>query len=192
MNETVKLGLILLIISAVAGGLLALTNSVTYKKIAMAEELANEQAKQRLLGEAESFVTLDDSKLKDIASSDSNIIEISEGYDSGSNLIGYVFKATTKGFGGDIQFMLGISTDGKITGIEILGHEESPGLGANIEKDYFKDSFVGKNAKGELTSSKEPAKDNEIQALTSATITTNAMLKGVNGILEVYNSKLSN
>jgi len=192
MNETVKLGLILLIISAIAGGLLAYTNSITAEKIALAEELANEQAKQKVLNSAEKFVVLDENKLKEVAGSNSNIVEINEGYDSSSNLIGYVFKATTKGFGGNIEFMLGVSTDGKITGIEILSHGESPGLGANIEKDYFKDSFVGKNAKGELTSSKEPAKDNEIQALTSATITTNAMLKGVNGILEVYNSKLSN
>lgn len=192
MNETVKLGLILLIISAIAGGLLALTNSVTYERIAMAEELANEQAKQKLLSEAEKIVTLDDSKLKEVAGSDSNILEISEGYDSSSNLVGYVFKATTSGFGGEIQFMLGVSTEGKITGIEVLNHGESPGLGANIEKSYFKDSFVGKSAKGNLTSAKEPTGENEIQALTSATVTTNAMLNGVNQVLEVYNSKLSN
>ncbi len=192
MNETVKLGLILLIICAIAGGLLALTNSVTYERIAMAEELANEQAKQKLLSEAEKIVTLDDSKLKEVAGSDSNILEISEGYDSSSNLVGYVFKATTSGFGGEIQFMLGVSTEGKITGIEVLNHGESPGLGANIEKSYFKDSFVGKTAKGNLTSAKEPTGENEIQALTSSTVTTNAMLNGVNKVLEVYNSKLSN
>ena len=88
--------------------------------------------------------------------------------------------------------MLGVSTEGHITGIEILSHSESPGLGANLEKSYFTDSFKGKSAKGDLTSASEPTADNEIQALTSSTITTNAMLDGVNKILEIYNSKLAN
>lgn len=192
MNETVKLGVILLSICAVAAGLLAISNQVTSDRIAMAEELAIEQAKQKLLSEAESFVILDDSKLNEVAGSDSNILEISEGYDGSSNLVGYVFKATANGFGGEIQFMLGVSTEGHITGIEILNHAESPGLGANIEKSYFKESFIGKTAAGNLTSSIEPTGDNEIQALTSSTVTTNAMLNGVNQVLEVYNSKLSN
>ncbi|NLY78003.1 MAG: RnfABCDGE type electron transport complex subunit G [Tissierellia bacterium] len=192
MKDTVKLGVILLVISAVAAGLLGFSNAVTSEKIAEADKIANEQARQKLLGEAESFVTFDDSKLQEVAGSGSNILEISEGYDASSNLVGYIFKANTSGFGGDIQFMLGVSTEGHITGIEILSHSESPGLGANLEKSYFTDSFKGKSAKGDLTSASEPTADNEIQALTSSTITTNAMLDGVNKILEIYNSKLAN
>jgi len=192
MNETVKLGIILLVISAVAAGLLGLSNAVTSERIAQADKIANDQAKQELLSEAASFVTLDDSKLNEIAGADSNILEISEGYDASSNLVGYTVKATTSGYGGQIQFMIGISTEGHITGFKVLSHSESPGLGANSEKSYFTDSFKGKSASGNLTSAKEPKAENEIQALTSATITTNAIVDGVNKVLEVYNTKLSN
>mgnify|MGYP000297486222 CR=1 FL=1 len=192
MNETVKLGLILLIISAVAAGLLGLSNAVTSERIAQADKIANDLAKQEVLSEAESFVTLDEAKLKDIAGAESNIVEINEGYDSSSNLVGYTIKATTNGYGGEIQFMVGISTEGRITGFKVLSHTESPGLGANSEKSYFTDSFIGKSAGGSLTSAKEPKADNEVQALTSATITTNAIVDGVNKVLDVYNTKLSN
>ena len=58
MKDTVKLGVILLVISAVAAGLLGFSNAVTSERIAEADKIANEQARQKLLGEAESFVTL--------------------------------------------------------------------------------------------------------------------------------------
>ncbi len=88
--------------------------------------------------------------------------------------------------------MTGISTEGKITGIKVLNHSETPpGLGENATKSYFSDSFRDKPVDEELVSAKEPKGDNEVQALTSATTTTNAVLDGVNSAREIYNSKLA-
>lgn len=192
MNETVKLGLILFIITAVAAGVLGISNDVTSERIAEIDKITNDLAMQEVLESAESFNLLDETELKEVQDVNSNIIEVNEGYDSSSNLVGYTIKSSTIGYGGEIQFMLGISTDGQITGIKILSHAETPGLGANAEKSYFTDSFKGKPASGELTSSKTPQAENEVQAITSATLTTNGIVDGVNMVLKAYNATLAN
>src|SRR5690606_429730 len=160
--------------------------------IAELDKIMNDLAMQEVLGAAEEFRPVDEGKFNAFKSVNSKVIEINEGYDSASNLVGYTVKAVTKGFGGDIEFMLGVSIDGEITGIKILAHEETPGLGANAEKKYFTDSFKGKPVSVELVSSKSPQGENEVQAITSATVTTNGIVNGVNEVLKAYNATFSN
>lgn len=192
MNETVKLGLILFLITAVAAAVLGVSNSVTSERIAEVDRIANEVAKQEILEDAESFTKLDENQLKEIVGSNNDVLEINEGYDENSSLVGYTFKVISKGYGGDIEFMTGISTEGHITGIKVLNHGETPGLGANSTESYFTDSFKGKTVDSDITAVKDPQADNEVQALTSATITTNAIVDGVNMAREIFNSKLVN
>ena len=192
MNETLKLGLILFIITAVAASILAVSNEVTSERIAEADRIANDLAKQQVLEDAKEFKVVDEERLKEIAGSNSHIVEINEGYGNGSEIAGYTFKIKVNGYGGEIEFITGISVDGKITGINVLNHAETPGLGANAKKSYFSNSFKNKPVGSELTAVKDPKGDNEVQALTSATITTNAIVDGVNTIREIYNEKLSN
>ena len=191
MNETLKLGLILFIITAVSASVLAVSNNITAPKIAEADRIKDESAKREILPDGDEFRPLDENKLKEIQSIDSNILEIYEGY-SGSDLIGYTVKAKTNGYGGEIEFMTGISIEGKIMGIKILNHGETPGLGANADKPYFSESFKNKSVEKELIAVKKPEGDNEVQALTSATITTTAVVSEVNVVREIYNSKLAN
>ena len=75
----------------------------------------------------------------------------------------------------------GIGADGKITGIEILSHSETPGLGANSTKLAFKNRFVGKS--GTLTVSKTSNDGENVQAITAATITSKAVTSAVNAAL---------
>ncbi|MCF6465386.1 RnfABCDGE type electron transport complex subunit G [Clostridium sp. Cult2] len=191
MNETLKLGLILFIITAVAASILGLSNSVTSERIAEADKIAKELAKKEVLEVAENFSLLDEGRLKEIIDSNTNIVEINEGY-NGSDLVGYTFNIKVNGYGGEITFMTGISTEGKITGLKVLNHGESPGLGANSTKPYFSNSFKNKSVASEITAAKKPQGDSEVQALTSATVTTNAIVDGVNLVRQVYNEKLSN
>lgn len=135
MNEIVKLGLTLFIITTIAAGLLSVSNAITADRIAELDKIMNDLAMQEVLEGAEEFKPLDEDKFNDFKSANSNVIEVNEGYDSSSNLVGHTIKANTRGFGGEIVFMIGISTDGDITGIKILTHEETPGLGANAEKN---------------------------------------------------------
>lgn len=191
MNETLKLGLILFIITAVAASVLAISNNITAPRIAEAAKIADDLAKQEILPEGDKFEPLDEGKLNEIKDENSDILEIYEGY-NGDDLIGYTVKSKANGYGGAIELMTGISTEGKITGIKILSHGETPGLGANATKEYFSDSFKNKSVEGELVAVKEPSGETEVQALTSATITTTAIVDGVNIVREIYNSKLAN
>lgn len=191
MNETLKLGLILFIITVVSASILAISNDITSVKIAEAAKIADQLAKNEILPEGQTFKELDEGKTKEIQNENSQILEVYEGY-NGDNLIGYTIKTKVKGYGGEMELMTGISVEGKITGIKILNHGETPGLGANATKLYFTDSFADKPVDNEITAVKEPKEDNEVQALTSATITTNAVVDGVNIVREVYNSQLAN
>ena len=192
MNETIKLGLILFLISAVAAGLLGFSNDITEGPIAEADRLANDEARQEVLPQAESFSSIDETKLKEIIESEPAILEIYEGYDTNSELVGHTFKALTSGYGGDIEFMIGISTEGKIGGFTILNHGETPGLGENATKSEFTDSFKDNSVESNFVSTEEPTADNEILALTGSTKTTDGILVGVNKVLEVFNSEFAN
>lgn len=193
MNETLKLGLILLLICAISAVVLAGTNNITAARIEETDRQANDAARKEVFPDASSFKPLDESKLKELISSNPEIIEIYEAYDNSNNLIGYTFKTATGGYGGDVQVITGISaSENKITGMKVVSHSETPGLGANSTKEFFQERFINKPVDKELVVVKtSPTKDNEIQALTSATITSNAVTKGVNIAREVYETQLA-
>lgn len=191
MNETLKLGLILFLITVVSASVLAVSNSVTSERIAEADKIADELAKKEILPDGEDFKLLNEAKTKEIQEADSRIIEVYEGY-NGDNLVGYTFKIAVNGYGGEMEIMTAVSVEGKITGMKVLKHGETPGLGANAIKSYFSDSFRDKSIDKELTAVKKPSQDDEVQALTSATVTTNAVVEGVNVVRKIYNSVLVN
>jgi electron transport complex protein RnfG len=191
MNETLKLGLILFIITVISASILAVSNNITTPKIAEADALKDDLAKKEILPQGDKFEPLEEGKMEEIKSEYPNIIEIYEGHNK-NDLEGYTVKMKVNGYGGEIEFMTGVSTDGKITGIKILNNGETPGLGGNATKPYFSDSFKNKPVDKELNAVKKPESDNEVQALTGATITTTAVVDGVNIVSEIYNSKLAN
>ena len=80
--------------------------------------------------------------------------------------------------------MTGMDADGKVTGMEILAIEETAGLGMNAKKDDFKNQYNGNS--GEFTVVKSDAGENEIQALTGATITSQAVTDAVNNAVELF------
>jgi electron transport complex protein RnfG len=189
MNETLKLGLILFLITAISAVVLGVSNDITSVKIAKAEKMANDQARKEVLEDAEDFEPLDESEFNRIVSDNPDIIEIYEGY-SDNNLVGYTFKTEISGFGGDLEVMTGISIEGVITGMKVLNHSETPGLGANCKNPEFQNQFKDKPVDNELIVVKEEtSNDDEIQALTSATITSNAVTAGVNMAREVFNNQ---
>jgi len=165
----------LFIISLVATILLALVNGFTAPKI---EALAGENAaasRKIVLPIASDFKEVKKDK-----------VTYFEGKDADGNTVGYVFTTdcTSKGYGGVVTVMTGIDKDGKVTGIELLTLNETPGLGMNAKKDSFKDQFKGMS--GVIGVSKTAKTDTEIQALTSATITSKAVASAVNVALELY------
>lgn len=183
-NESfLKLGVILLIITATAGLILGGVHAITKKPIAKQIEKTNNEAMKEIVPQADSFT-----KMK-IESTDI-IKEVNEGKAS-NDVVGYAFKVASKGYGGIIEMMVGISKDGKIQGIKILSHSETPGLGANAEKPDFSGRFKDKPTDKSLKVVKRTASaPNEIQAMTGATITSRAVTLGVNEVVKFYNEQL--
>ena len=124
-------------------------------------------------------------------SSDTNITEgstindILEVTDTAGNTIGYVVNVTnSKGYGGAIEMAVGMDTDLNITGLSIISNSETAGLGANCTKDTWRAQFNGKTIP--ITYSKTGAVGaNEIDAISSSTFTTKAVVWGVNSALYV-------
>lgn len=165
----------LLIICLVATALLAGTNVITSGKIAANAVETENVSRMIVLPEGKSY--------GEVTTLDSGITYC-EGTDDSGNLVGYVFTAGAKGYGGTISVMVGLDTEGTITGIEILSHGETPGLGANATSDSFKSRFVGKS--GILTVDKTSNDGQNIQAITAATITSKAVTGAVNSVTEAF------
>ncbi|RKD33192.1 RnfABCDGE type electron transport complex subunit G [Thermohalobacter berrensis] len=191
MREIVKLGLILLLITSAAAVVLGLSNAATIGTIEAVEAKASEVARKEVLPEAENFKTLEEEKLNEILNGNEKVLEVYAGY-KGENIVGYAIKTATPGYGGNVEVITGISTEGKITGIKVVKHQETPGLGANATSAEFQNQYKDMNTSKEITVVKtQPSNENEIQALTGATITSDAVTNGVNIARELFNNKLS-
>ncbi len=168
--------LVLFLIAAICTAILAFTNQITAPKIAQNSEKTEIEARMRVFNQANSF-----SDVKEINGS-----AYVEALDENGNLIGYVFTTVSKGYGGEIKVMTGIAKDGKVTGMDILSIAETAGLGMNAKKDDFKNQY--KDNTGTFTVVKNGAGENEIQALTGATITSQAVTDAVNIAVDCFNT----
>lgn len=98
------------------------------------------------------------------------------------------YETKAAGYHGDITVMVGVNLAKKdITGIQIVEHTETPGLGARIVNQDFTDSFKGKPLNKELTTG-------DINALSGATLSTNGVVAAVNkarGLYEKYGAEMA-
>ena len=172
----------LFLICLVATMLLGVANEVTKDKIAQNAIVTEEESRKVVMADAASF----GEKVEGDYTFDGTAAPYSyvEALDADGKTIGYVFITKSTGYGGNISTMTGIDTEGKVTGVEFLEISETVGLGMNAQKQSFKDQFIGL-IKGIGVNKNTPA-DNEIKALTGATITSKATTKGVNTALDIY------
>lgn len=187
-NKIVKDTLALTVITLISGLLLGVVNDITAGPIASQQAKEKEEAYKAVFAEAASFEVVTSGEDADLESYlDENgykaqsIDEVMLAKDDAGNELGYAFTVTTsEGYGGDIQFAMGIQDDGTLNGISILSIGETAGLGMRANTDAFKNQFKDKNVdKFEYTKTGATA-DDQIDALSGATITTNAMTNGVN------------
>lgn len=171
----------LFVICVVVTAILALTNMVTKPKIDALAKETQEKAKQEVLSTAKNFS-------EEKAAPEG--VDLPEGtaYYEGTledgSLAGYVVSTSAKGYGGDIKVMVGIDTNGAVTGVNILSINETVGLGMNAQKPEFLEQYKGRS--GQIGVAKNNPKEDEIQALTGATITSKAMTSAVNSALSLY------
>ena len=194
MNKIIKNTGILMAITLVAGALLGLVYEVTKTPIAQAQEDAKQEAYRTVLADADTFVNEEGFKeskaqkiLKKAGYDSDDISEVVVGQDRLGETVGYVITVTShEGYGGDIQISVGIETDGTVKGIEMLSISETAGLGMKATEADFKDQF--KDKKVEKFSGEEG--DDKIDALSGATITTNAVTNAVDSALAYFQEEL--
>lgn len=188
-----KDAIILFAITLIAGLALGFFHELTLKPIGKANLEAKNKAYRSVYKAAKEFTDDDaisakvedsDRFLKDNDLSGANITEVQIAKDSSGNAIGYVISfLATEGYGGDISLSMGMTNEGEITGLEVLEASETAGLGAKCKEPEFKKQFAGKNADS-IEYTKDGAKgDNQIDAISGATITTKAVTKGVNAAI---------
>lgn len=169
----------LLIICLVCSALLAYTNGATKDAIMQRSVEAESNSKTAVVPEAKDF---SDSKSVSVSGTE---YPYYEALDDSGKVIAYVFTTTSKGYGGDVRVMTGISKDGKITGVTPLTLNETPGLGMKAQNEDFLSQYIGKS--DNIGVNKNSPGDNEIQAITGATITSRAVTACVNSAFEIFN-----
>ena len=179
MKHIIKPAFSLFIIAAITTALLGFVFDLTKEPIENQNRLARDRTMREVLTRADSFRELN-------ADIGGNIVKVYEGL-AGGNVLGYVLELSVKGYSSDpINLMVGIlREENQIAGMRILNHSETPGLGSLAARPAFYERFSGL-ALNPLRVVKSPPGPGEIQALTSATITTNAITSAVNEAIEWY------
>lgn len=187
-NPIIRNAIILTAIALVLSVLLGFTNEFTKERIAEQETLAKQKAYVTVFGDGITFTVNDELKLYDTGAVVIN--EVVEARDASGSLVGYGLNLTTsEGYGGNITMAMGVKVDGTLTGIDIIAHAETPGLGANCTKDSFKSQFAGIQAEKIDFSKTGKTLPNEIDAISSATFTTRAVTGAVNAGLAFVNNE---
>ncbi len=173
IGDILKPTIVLALICIITSALLAYTNSLTAPIIADLAVETELNTRKEVLKNAAEFVD-----------EDLNGVAYCIGKDAGGATIGYVFTTAAKGYGGDVKIMVGVNADGTVAGVQILSLSETPGLGMNATNPGFLEQFIGKTY-GIGVNKNEPG-ENEIKALTGATITSNAVTNAVNIAFDYY------
>jgi len=170
MKEMLRFGFILGIICAISAGLLAGVDILTKPKILAQERLEEKLSLKEIFPLAYRF---DEKK-------ENGEIIYYKVFDSNSQFIGVAFKASQKGYAGEVKTLVGMLQNGEITGIKILSQNETPGLGSRISERFFTGRFKGKN---DLS---------EVEAITGATISSRAVIDSVKKKTEEVKLKINN
>lgn len=169
---------VLLVICIVIPLALSLTNMITEKRIAELETENKNRTMSQLI-EAEDFVAV-------------TFGNAGKGFEyyravNGGETTGYIFVTSDKGYGGEVSVMTAVNTDGTVKSVAILDvSNETPGLGQNATKESFYSQYTGKESGISLLKNGADSENNEINAVTGATVTSAAVTRAVNRALENY------
>lgn len=167
-REILLPALILTAICATATLLLALTNLLTTAKIAANASAKAAQSRMQVLSAYE-YVKLDDEG------------RVYEARNSEGHQLGVVVTTQAKGYGGTIEVMTGVRSDGSVSGVTILSMSETPGLGAKTKESNFLSHYIGARDP-HLAVDKDGG---SVQAVSGATISSRAVTEAVNSAIAI-------
>ena len=170
MKGPLRLLVVLFLVCGIAAGSLAFVNAATKDRIAEFARLEKIEAMQKVLPEAEEFVETAPGRLWEAR--------------AGGQLVGRVLAASTQGYSGPIQGLVGLDPAGAVSGVRVLVQTETPGLGAKIAGQAFLDQYRGKKEAEVALKRDDPA--GKIDAVTAATISSRALTRAVRQAIEDY------
>ncbi|MDR0969591.1 MAG: RnfABCDGE type electron transport complex subunit G [Lentimicrobiaceae bacterium] len=169
----------LLIVTLTAGITLGAVFILTEDPIEKAKKQKQEKAIKAVLDD---FDRIESKNIKSAYDENQDLV-FNVAY-KGDQFVGVAIETfTNNGFGGTIKLMIGLSPDGTINNISVLEHKETPGLGDKMEKSKsdWSEQFNGKKGKVALKKN-----GGEIDAITAATISSNAFIDAVNRAIETF------
>lgn len=199
MKQMMKDAMILFLITLISGAALGLVYEVTKEPIAQQEQKAKNEAYQNVFEAAEDFTELTEETYSPDALTafvkengfDASIDGVAQALSADGSVLGYVITVTDhEGYGGDIQFTMGVADDGTLNGISLLSISETAGLGMRAG-EVLVPQFAGKQVEKFSYTKTGAASDDQIDAISGATITTNAVVNGVNAGLLCFQEKLN-
>lgn len=195
MKGMIKDAGILFLITLIAGLLMGVIYQLTKEPIAIAEEKATLEAYAEVFADAGQYEEVPAEQYSDIVQAAQwtdqgyggvSVERVMEALDDSGQYLGYVMELTShEGYGGDIAIAIGIQSDGTLNGIAILSISETPGLGMNAESD-LKPQFADKNVESFTYTKAGAMSEDQIDAISGATITTKAVTDAVNAGLYCF------
>lgn len=165
----------LFVITTIVSVLLALVNMVTKPII---DDLAEQK---RLAALSEVMPDAQYEAIADLPVGVDGLVAMTHATRDGSSA-GYCVQVTTNGFGGAIEMMVGVDENGAITGVTFLSMSETAGVGSKAKSEpWFTEQYLDRS--GQIAVSKVQADATHIQAISGATVTSNAVTRGVNSAL---------
>ncbi|SFH54321.1 Na+-transporting NADH:ubiquinone oxidoreductase subunit C [Tindallia magadiensis] len=193
---TLKPVLFMIIVTFIYTSVLASINAITIERIQLNEQLSDQISFLYVLDklpeetDAETINALYEKHINEIEVNDQTIYE---GFDQNGELIAYIVPITGNAVWGDLKGLVSLSTDFKeVLGIEFLSHNETPGLGARIDEESFKEQFRGVEIDPDeshqfLTYRPDP--DGQVDAISGATGTSNAVRDIFNNNMKQFMSE---
>ena len=175
-NRFIHFGAVLLIIAAISAGILSTVNRLTSTVIAENARKAVNLARKQVLPLAQDF------KEDDVKTVDT--LKFIPGVNEKGETVGYVVSVLEPGYAGNIDFVLGIDNNGVITGINVINHQETPGLGSKIMEKEWQTLWIGRNIDYKFNKS--------VDGFVGATISPQSVYNGIIRTLKAYNSGVKN
>jgi len=186
MKELLRLVLVLTLIAAGAGLILSLVEGMTREPIAEQRRLETLRALSAVLPPADNSPDADTVSLvfgKDRRGRDQQRI-FYRGR-QGDKISGVAFQVVAPdGYSGNIAIMVGVDPQGTVSGVEILSHAETPGLGDRITEPWFKQMFKGKSLDNADWRVKKDG--GSFDQITGATISPRAVVGAIRRGLEFF------
>lgn len=168
MKDLLRTVLIVFIVCGVAAGSLSFVYGSTKGRIAEQARLEREEALKAVFPQATGF--------REAVPDREWEAQI------GGSAAGRVMAVNARGYGGPIALVIGVDGEGRVTGVKVLRHTETPGLGAKITTEAFLAQFAGKA--GEQLALKKDNPTGAIDAITAATISSRAVSDTVRAAAE--------